>query len=364
MTPRELERLAKLGLGPESVVHSLDFCGSTRVAGEPSPAPRPPPPPAEGGERYEIGEEVARGGFGVVHRGRDRRLDRPVAVKRVRGVATEETWRRFETEARIAAALDHPGIVRVLDVDRDAGGIFLILEWVEGSDFQRVLRTGTLPPGEVARLGASLARALDYAHGRGVLHLDVAPGNVIRTGPESVKVVDFGLAAALSRAGARGPVGTPGFIAPEVLAGHPPDARADVYGAGMTLAALLLGPTPSREGLANMPAPVARTLWAATADDPDRRLASAADLAVCLERPGSAPTAAPERACSACGSRIAAGHRHCALCGTDGGPACAGCGYDGPIEGHFCPACGAHRTRFSILRRFLVEQRRRVFRPE
>lgn len=354
---RELERLRRLGLGPESIAHSLDFCGSGRAL--------PPARPPGGSARYEILEEVGRGGFGVVHRARDRRLERPVAVKRLRGGPEgDEAWARFQAEARIVASLDHPGIVRVLDFDRDADGVFLVLEWVEGEDGQRILKRETLSPERVGRVGAALARALEYAHGRGVLHRDVSPANVILTGPDSVKVVDFGLAAALSRLGRSLPVGTPGFIAPEVLAGRAPDSRADVYSAGQTLAALLLGPTPARDALARSGAPVARVLWAATDPDPGMRIPSAADLARRLEAPGAAlPREGPARPCPACGSRVAPGERHCALCGADAGPVCAACGHDGPVTGPFCPACGAHRTRFSVLRRFLEEQRRRVLRP-
>lgn len=359
LSEREREILSRLKICPGSLVHSLDL--AEILPEQPS---RAEPLPEKPSARYRLGEEVGRGGFGAVHRARDLRLERDVAVKRVAGMADERRARRFLEEARIAASLDHPGIVRVFDVDRDEDGPFIVLEWVEGEDLARRIARGTLSPESVAQLGARIADALAYAHGRGVLHRDVHPGNVILLGDHGAKLVDFGLAAPIARLRGGELAGTPGFIAPEVLAGRPAGPQSDVWSAGMTLASALLGPTPDRAALVRSASPVARVLAEATQDDPSRRLPSAAELALRLARPGAtvAPAGGPPRACPACGARVEAGHRHCRLCGADAGPGCPACGHDGPAVGLFCPACGAHRTRFAVLRRFLTEQRARVFR--
>ncbi|MBI4617724.1 MAG: protein kinase [Planctomycetes bacterium] len=359
LSERERERLLRLGLSPGSLVHSLDLA-------EILPEPLAPsgPLPQHPSARYRLGEEVGRGGFGTVRRARDLRLERDVAVKRVAGTADERSARRFLDEARIAASLDHPGIVRVFDVDRDEDGLFLVLEWVEGEDLARRIARGTLSPEAVAQVGVRIADALAYAHGRGVLHRDVHPGNVVLVGERDAKLVDFGLAAPLARLRGGELAGTPGFIAPEIIAGRPAGPASDVWSAGMTLAAALLGPTPDRAALARISSPVARVLAEATEPEPSRRLPSAAVLAARLALPGAASGdgSGLPRPCPSCGARIAPGHRHCRLCGADAGPGCPACGHDGPEVGLFCPACGAHRTRFSVLRRYLCEQRARVFR--
>ena len=153
-------------------------------------------------DRYELGVRLGSGGMGDVYRARDRLLERVVAVKVPTTTVTPASAERFKREARAAARLNHPNIVGVYDW---GGGTepFIVMEFVEGRSLRAELRARqSLPPAEVAALGAQIADALAHAHHHGVVHRDVKPSNVLLTPGGSVKVTDFGIAQSTAGRGA------------------------------------------------------------------------------------------------------------------------------------------------------------------
>ena len=200
--------------------------------------------------RYELRALLGRGGMGEVYEAADRRLDRTVAVK----VLREELARdrrfvaRFHREARTAARLQHPEIVAVHDFGEHDGRVYLVLEHVPGRTLHELLRDeGAVAPARAASVGAHVADALAHAHARGIVHRDVAPGNVMIRTDGAVKVLDFGIARAIQGSGHGASVtahGTLAYAAPEVLAGERADQRVDVYGLGAVLYELLTGVPP------------------------------------------------------------------------------------------------------------------------
>jgi beta-lactam-binding protein with PASTA domain/tRNA A-37 threonylcarbamoyl transferase component Bud32 len=208
------------------------------------------------GERYEIGGVLGRGGMAEVHRGRDLRLGREVAVKVLRNDLARDpsSQVRFRREAQAAASLNHPAIVAVYDTgeDRTASGAtpYIVMEYVEGETLRDVLRReGRLPPERAMSLTADICAALDFSHRNGIVHRDVKPGNVMITPQGTVKVMDFGIARAVSDSAATmtstaAVIGTAQYLSPEQARGEGVDARSDVYSAGCLLYELATGTPP------------------------------------------------------------------------------------------------------------------------
>jgi beta-lactam-binding protein with PASTA domain/tRNA A-37 threonylcarbamoyl transferase component Bud32 len=208
------------------------------------------------GERYEIGGVLGRGGMAEVHRGRDLRLGREVAVKVLRhDLARDPSSQvRFRREAQAAASLNHPAIVAVYDTgeDRTAAGAtpYIVMEYVEGETLRDVLRReGRLSPERAMSLTADICAALDFSHRNGIVHRDVKPGNVMITPQGTVKVMDFGIARAVSDSAATmtstaAVIGTAQYLSPEQARGEAVDARSDVYSAGCLLYELATGTPP------------------------------------------------------------------------------------------------------------------------
>ncbi len=242
-------------------------------------------------DRYELGDLLGRGGMADVHRGTDRVLHRPVAVKVLRETADDESDRhRFTAEARTLARLSHPGLVMVLDAGTTAERPFLVMELVEGQTLAQCCAGHALPAARVAALGAQLAEALAYAHAQGVVHRDVKPGNVLVGSADRVKLADFGIARLLgdavrhTRTGQA--IGTAAYLAPEQVQGGEITPAVDVYSLGLVLLEALTGErsfpgTPTESALARLqrtpevpawlPAGWRDLLAAATALDPAQR---------------------------------------------------------------------------------------------
>jgi serine/threonine protein kinase len=216
------------------------------------PAPESRPQPSIGG--YELIEEIARGGMGVVYRARHHGLKRLVALKMILSgsMATFEERERFLREAELAANLDHPNIVPIYEVGEHEDRPFFSMKLVEGTSLAKQAGRFRDDPRATARLVSTLALAVDYAHGRGFLHCDLKPSNVLLDGQGKPYLTDFGLArrtgvdSSLSISGAI--LGTPSYMAPEQATGS--RARlgpaTDVYGLGAILYELLTGRPPFR----------------------------------------------------------------------------------------------------------------------
>jgi serine/threonine-protein kinase len=205
---------------------------------------------------YEIGDELGRGGWGVVLAGRHERLGRHVAIKQLPPAfaGDPEVRSRFAAEARLLASLDHPHIVPVYDyVERD-GLCLLVMEQLAGGTAWTRFTTEGLDPPAACGMVLCTAAALEYAHGHGVLHRDIKPENLLFTQDRSqVKVADFGIARVLAggrtMATAAGQVlGTPAYMAPEQATGDPVTPATDVYALGVTLYEMLSGTLPFPRG--------------------------------------------------------------------------------------------------------------------
>jgi hypothetical protein len=211
---------------------------------------------------FRIVEEAGSGGMGVVYRAEETGLGgRPVALKLLPpALAGDPDFRaRFLREMRVAAAIDHPNIVPIYRAGEDRGRLYLAMRYVHASDLRRVLEAeGRLEPARALAILDQVARALDAAHARGLVHRDVKPGNILLAPPvldgepEHVYLVDFGLARSdsddRSIGGGGSFLGTPRYAAPEQAAGRPVDGRTDGYALGCVLYECLTGRPPFADG--------------------------------------------------------------------------------------------------------------------
>src|SRR3954471_1269615 len=196
-----------------------------------------------------VEEILGTGGMGVIYRATDLRLGRPVALKLISADgASDPTLReRFEREARLTAAIDHPNVIPVYGAGEEDGHLYLVMRYVPGTDLHALLRReGRLAPPRAADVVAQLGDALDAAHAAGLVHRDVKPANVLIAGTH-VYLSDFGITRvqdADTQITTSGWIGTVDFMAPEHLRGEPTDARADVYALGCVLFTALTGAPP------------------------------------------------------------------------------------------------------------------------
>jgi non-specific serine/threonine protein kinase/serine/threonine-protein kinase len=255
-------------------------------------------------ERYQLGDVVGRGGMGEGRAATDARLHRDVAVKLLRADLAEigEVRRRFEGEARAAAALVHPNVVAVFDAGEDHGAPYIVMERLPGRTLADELADGPLPTSEVYDLARSVLRALEAAHRAGIVHRDVKPGNVLRAADGTWKVADFGIAKIAEAAGdltvTGMMVGTPAYLAPERIEGEPATPASDLYATGVVLYEAITGrkafvadnsiALAERIRAGNAPAlrelapevdpTLERVVELAMATDPRRRFASGAEM--------------------------------------------------------------------------------------
>ncbi|MGH3240766.1 MAG: protein kinase domain-containing protein [Spirillospora sp.] len=216
---------------------------------------------------YRVDSLVGRGGMGVVYRATDLSLERPVALKLIAPeLAQDERFRaRFLREPRLAASLDHPGVVPIYEAGEWEGQLYLSMRFVEGSDLKSVLeRDGTLPPERALVVLAQVADALDAAHRRGLVHRDVKPGNVLLDEAGHAYLTDFGITKQVGGVSTDTGrvVGTLDYLAPEQIRGEGVDGRTDCYALGCVLYECLSGAPPFRR------ATEAETLWAHMQDEP------------------------------------------------------------------------------------------------
>lgn len=208
---------------------------------------------------YELLEEIARGGMGVVYKARQISLDRMVAMKLLlRGeFASEDFIKRFRIEASAAAALQHPNIVAIHEVGVHDGEHFLVMDYVAGSNLARVARGEILRPKRAAQYLKTIAEAIHYAHEKGILHRDIKPSNILIDANDQPRVTDFGLAKVLTTGSLHSTVdvqltqpghvlGSPGYMPPEQAGGGrgKVSRRSDVYSLGAMLYHLLTARPP------------------------------------------------------------------------------------------------------------------------
>ncbi len=212
--------------------------------------------------RYELGDLIGRGGMADVHVGMDTRLGRRVAIKLLKpSLANDPAFRtRFRREAQDAAKMAHPTIVRIFDAGeetiRETSGAetlvpFIVMEYVDGRLLKDIVAEGPVAPAEASRIIEQVLTALEYSHRAGVVHRDIKPGNIMITANGQVKVMDFGIARAISDSSATiaetsAIVGTAQYFSPEQARGETVDARSDLYSTGILLFELLTGRAPFR----------------------------------------------------------------------------------------------------------------------
>lgn len=233
----------------------------------------------------ELLEPLGEGGMGTVYRARHVKLDRLVAVKFLSPAlkAVPELKERFTLEARALAKVKHPNVVQVFDAGEEDGEAWLVMELVEGGTLASVV---PLAPREAVRVMSSVCGALQAVHDAGLVHRDVKPENVLLTAEGEVKLSDFGIARETTRKGLTRPgaaMGTPGFVAPEVLAGEAATVRADVYALGAMLRQLVTGQTPLGEGTA-MPGGIDAIVRRAMTASPEGRFESAREFQLALSQ--------------------------------------------------------------------------------
>ncbi|TDC58357.1 serine/threonine protein kinase [Actinomadura sp. KC345] len=251
------------------------------------------------GERYRLERPLGAGGMATVWRAVDLVLDRAVAVKVPKEGWPEEFTRRLRQEAKAAAGLAHPSITGVYDYGEHEGVPYVVMESLEGESLADRLSRGPLPWREAAGICARVADALGAAHAAGIVHRDVKPANVFLT-RVGVKVLDFGIAFT-GPAGPRGPLlGTPAYVAPELLSGTPPTSAADMFSLGVVLQECLAG--ASSGGTPTLPPDVPDQVGAVCArclsGDPQARPAATEAARVLAGAAGVqlAPFPAPEPA--------------------------------------------------------------------
>ena len=267
---------------------------------------------------YRVLEKLGQGGMGIVYKAHDRHLDRLVAIKALRpeNVADPERTHRFVQEAHAIAALNHPNIAQVYDFDEANGICWLAMEFIDGENLAASIGRRELTAEQMIDIATQIADALAEAHGRGIIHCDVKPGNIMLTERGQVKVLDFGLAKVPKRTSASRQditeslssteqiAGTLHYMSPEQCLGRKFDARSDIFSAGAVLYYLATGleafqgdtPAAVHDGILNrnprppsqihphLPLGLDRIIAKAMEKDPELRYQTAADLSADLKR--------------------------------------------------------------------------------
>jgi eukaryotic-like serine/threonine-protein kinase len=243
---------------------------------------------------YEIVATLGAGGMGEVYRARDTRLGRDVAIKVLPAALASDTerLRRFESEAKIIAALNHPNILSIHDIGTHEGAPYLVSECLEGQSLRMELSGVALPVRAAVEYGTAIAHGLAAAHEKGIIHRDLKPENIFVTRDGRVKILDFGIAklarpettpdqgatldAALTSEGVV--LGTAGYMSPEQVRGDAADARSDIFALGAVLYEMLSGQRAFRRGTS------AETMTAILREDPPELTLSGKPIAPAMER--------------------------------------------------------------------------------
>ncbi|UCG50541.1 MAG: protein kinase [Candidatus Latescibacterota bacterium] len=257
---------------------------------------------------YKILEKLGEGGMGVVYQAHDTKLRRTVALKFLRSEAfrNDEQKARLVREAQTAAALDHPNICTIYEIDEVEGQIFISMTYVEGVDLKKRIQSGPMEIDEVVRIAIRVARGLEAAHKKGIVHRDIKSSNIMITEDGQVKIMDFGLAkmrgsTEISRTTMS--VGTPSYMSPEQARGNAVDHRTDIWSLGVCLYEMFTGklpfdneyesaiiysilneePTPAVEIRPDLPSVLGALVDKAMAKDRGDRVQSASEFIISLE---------------------------------------------------------------------------------
>ena len=257
--------------------------------------------------KYRVIEQIGRGGMGTVYKAIDETLDRRVAIKVLNAdLIDQEAVERFRREAMTLAKLNHGRIGAIHELTRDGHDLLMVMEFLEGETFEKLIEKGPLPVPRAVMLCAQVLDALQYAHAAGVIHRDLKPANVILTPVGDVKVMDFGIARVqgsehLTTSGFM--VGTPAYMAPEQVRGEEVDPRMDLYAVAVVLYRLLTQrlpfsgdtaiamihsqlnnpPTPPRQFRADLPEWIVKILDRGLSKEPADRFQSAAEFRAAIE---------------------------------------------------------------------------------
>jgi len=263
--------------------------------------------------KYYVVHEVGRGSTGTVYLSHDPFYGRDVAIKLYHATGANDAESRnarrmFMGEAHMIGKLQHPNIVPIYDAGEEDGRRYVVTEHIHGArTLSAYCRTGSLLPVEqVVQIVYKVAKALHYAHSRGVVHRDVKPSNVLLTQDGDVRIVDFGIALVSDSEVSRleGVAGSPAYMSPEQVQGHPLDARSDLYSLGAVMYEMLCGqrpfragalgkllrqvvqsaPEPLREVRPELPEELEAIVMRSLEKDPDRRYRNGAELAADLTR--------------------------------------------------------------------------------
>jgi len=257
-------------------------------------------------KRFELIEEIGRGGMGIVYKAKDLLLNRIVAYKILPGNLKEnpEAVQNFLREARAAAALNHKNIVTIYDIEEEGGEYVIVMEFVEGITLKKkIMEIKRFALSDAIKIITEICDALDYAHKNKIIHRDIKPNNIMLTKENSVKILDFGLAKILEDVMSlqTRSMGTPFYVSPEQIIGDPKvmpvDHRADIYSLGVTMFEMITGtlpftkgdisyhhihtPPPSPSSVMEKPLPpqIDRIILKCLAKEPDRRYSSAREIA-------------------------------------------------------------------------------------
>ncbi len=273
---------------------------------------------------YQLVQELGRGGFATVYRALQPQLNRDVAIKVLHPefIRDERALRRFKREAVAVARLTHTNIVAVYDYGEQDGHAYLVMEYISGSTLKARLGGKPMPYQDALAVVKAVGSALDYAHGKGLVHRDVKPGNILYTEDSRIVLSDFGIVRLADDDSSltRGVIGTPQYMSPEQALGHEVDGRSDLYSLGIVLFELLAGRVPFKGESAvatlsmhaTLPVPSTRTfnqgvpdvidriVQRALAKSPEDRYQTGADLSNALanaidnmDRPASSTMVAP-----------------------------------------------------------------------
>lgn len=203
------------------------------------------------GSRYRLIHQVGKGGMAFVYKGYDQMLERPVAIKLLKqDFSADSGFReRFKQEARSAANLSHPNIVTVHDFGIDPAGVYIVMEYIAGTDLKtRIEENGRFSIEEGIKLMVQACAGLGYAHRAGIVHCDVKSQNILITPDQRLKITDFGIARALSSLDTESQIdvvwGSPQYLAPEQASGSVPTPSSDVYGLGVVMHEIFTGHLP------------------------------------------------------------------------------------------------------------------------